>query len=723
MSVNSSSNIIIEKRENVQSPENIINELKKRNRLLENERKLRKIVEQKLRKELKSLKKSLKKYFNKDQIDFMSGKRVKWSNATIQKGIILKSKLGYKFYTRTFTKKYAPYPSSTTIHGRLKNYKIQPGILKFNIKVLGTKLNKLPKEHRSIGLLFDDKALIPSTQSDGPSNNYQGFTTLLPSEAIRKKEGENVRAKNSLVVLAVGMNIREKELVGLHYTAGCTDGNALKDFLLAIITYIETTQDIFVDWVGFDVGPSNQSFLKACGISLCGSNIEYFIQHPVRPNDKLFFKPDDVHNQKNIISGLRKNDFKFAPCLVELFNLNSSVISFKEVEKIYKQQQHCDMKAAKKLKQECIKPSNFETMREYVAYEVFSSDVWTAITFNDKKADINGKKNATASFLQVMSIFHSIVSNNKGWSRNDKEKYEEDIEFLSWFVDDFLSNIKTTSSLRCVPAMNMSIRSLIALSKMYFERGYEKVIPAWFLSNAIENIFSMVTSIFKKPSAVLMAQALRIISLQQFEFDSTTASYGWDETNPNSIDFLALLQEFVKDEKLNSNIDEEEVELLKISIDDEVSSSELYNTEITRNVFYIEMCKILIKVLNSISCKDCKKILIDDEMRETADNRLLREQKMGNFQYAELFYLSRNVERYFCRLEFIFQKLSLQLPAHHPTFASTFIMNANEVLVPEEHCITTTAKIISMFIAERLKLSLHRYMPHKALKSASKSLV
>lgn len=86
---------------------------------------------------LKTLRHSLSKYFNSDQMDGMCSKKVKWLNATVKKGLILKYKLGSKFYDTTFRKKYAPYPSACTLNSRIKELKMKPGILKFNIKILG----------------------------------------------------------------------------------------------------------------------------------------------------------------------------------------------------------------------------------------------------------------------------------------------------------------------------------------------------------------------------------------------------------------------------------------------------------------------------------------------------------------------------------------------------------------------------------------------------------
>lgn len=551
-----------------------------------------------------------------------------------------------------------------------------------------------------------------------------GLATLLPSEGVRKKEGDEVRAKNAFVVLAVGMCIREKELVGLQYTAGCTDGNAIKEFLFEIITYIEKVAKVPVDWLGFDIGPANQSFLNAVGISLTRGNKDYFIQHPVRTNDRLYCKPDEVHNIKNVMTGLRNNDYKFSKSQVEQLKLNSNLISFKEVKKIYNSQEKTDLKPARNLKQENIIPSNFEKMREKIAYEVFSPDVFTAIDFNDKNAAENGKKNATSAFLQIMSYFHNIVLDNTGWTRDNKDKFDEDIEYLSWLAEEFFPNIQCKTSLRCIPAISMSLRCLIDLSKIYFQKNYPKVVPAWFLSNAIENIFSMVTSIFKKPTAVTMSQALRVISVNQFEFDPTSANYSWDDTEVPSIDFIDLLKKFTDNENQQSSlqIDEETAKVPKITINDAVNVKDIFANELELNVFHCEVAKMLLKLKSSVKCVECQSSMIDSENIETTRSRLFDLKQNANREKTMAIKPSRSLWDYFLKLEFIFKRLCESTAASDASFSLNFNESANDLLVPNEHCYATTSKIISLFLKERLKLKLQCYLPHKSVKHSSRSL-
>lgn len=471
---------------------------------------------------LKKLSIKLAKYFGSDQMNVLMGKKAKWSNSTLRKALILRYKLGKNFYEKSYRKKYAPYPSASVLVGKIKNYQIAPGILEDNIKVLGEKLKDLPLHRRSMSLLLDDKAIMPGIRLNTTTNTYDGKCTLLPSKKICEKEGVDAVATNALVVLAVGTEVRHKVIVGFHYTASCTDGEALRDFIQEIVIKVENLAHALVDSAGFDLGPSNISMVNSMGINLTAGNRQYSIAHPNRPDDQFYLKPDDTHSKKNIISALRNNDIRLAECLVKKENLNSNKATFADVKKIYNIQQSKDLKIAKNLKYEIIKPSNFEVMRENTANQAHSIDVISAIEFFDKKAAEKDKNNASAFFLRQIHKFHTIITDRRGWSLGnsiEKAKYECDTQFLKYFIENFLPNVIFSARLKCINGVKMSIRCLLALSELHFERGCERVIPAYFLTDAIENLFSLVTNIFKKPNAITFPYALRIISLNQFDFD------------------------------------------------------------------------------------------------------------------------------------------------------------------------------------------------------------
>jgi hypothetical protein len=679
-------------------------------------------------KEFANLKSTLSKFFEPDQVQFMCGKQVQWSNSTVQKALMLKYKLGRNFYDETFRKHYAPYwPCSKTCENRIKDFKLIPGILKFNVNILGLKMEKLPVEHRTIGIIFDEKAIIPSQQKDFGINEYRGKVTLQPSENVCKKEGNEPLAKHSLVALGVGSPVREKELLGLHYTAGSTDGKAMKEFIFNLIIYVEENTGVKVQWIGMDLSPTNQSMLKACGISLTKDNIIFKISHPHRPYDWLYILSDIAHDEKNIVGFFRGCDVEIAQKFVEQFNLSSNKASFAFVKKVFEIQQDMDLKPAKKLKLEHLKPSQFDKMKQRIASDVLSSDVSSTIELMDKLSSNDGKKNSTAWLLQILLIFHNIIFDREGWTKDDG-KYQDVKEFLIWMADDFFPNLKFSNKLKCIPGVIMSIRSILEIAEENFKNGVPKFIPAHYLNDAIENIFSLVTQIVKKPTAKSIAEALRIISLKQFQFDPTKGNCGWDSTEPISIDLIGELKLFMDNSGAIEDIesdDDDDMPLVKI--DDEVTMISLFDNPVHRQVFYYETSKNFNQFVELIECRSCQNHLIDDSELKPAQSELLELRNViENFSYGtgELKHRpSADLMTFFLRLEFIFQKLQKCAKMESNKFKITFMENASQVFLPNEHCYSTTTTIISHFLENRRHIVLHKYLPHKSLKNASKSLI
>lgn len=133
------------------------------------------------------------------------------------------------------------------------------------------------------------------------------------------------------------------------------------------------------------------------------------------------------------------------------------------------------------------------------------------------------------------------------------------------------------------------------------------------------------------------------------------------------------------------------------------------------------MAKILTKVVKKVDCNDCKSILIDKDEFDTKYNRWLKDQEEILQQGIKI--PSRDAMRYFLRLESTFQQLVQIKSSHGVNFHTCFELCAHDILVPNEHCISTSSKIVSEFIKTRMRIKLQCYLPHRANKHASKSLI
>jgi hypothetical protein len=333
-----------------------------------------------------------------------------------------------------------------------------------------------------------------------------------------KKDPEcAILAKNMLVVMAAGFDSRVKLPIGVHLTAGCTDGNAMKEFIMECIFAVESIADVSVDFLCMDLGPSNCSFLKSLEISVSLGSDKFFITHPSDESRKLFIIPDMIHIMKNITSALRKRDVKISDSIVNQFNLSSNTASFTNIVKVYNSQQKYEFKLAKKLKFETIKPNHYEVMREKNSNQLHSISVATSIQLMDHKSRECGKCNATSWFLNVLNVFHEIITNKTGWTDGNQQKIESETEFLSWLLECFIPQINFVGyRLPSIAGLSIALKSVLTLNDLYLEMGISPLVLSRYLSNCVENLFSSVVQISSKPSALNMLYALRQISIELF---------------------------------------------------------------------------------------------------------------------------------------------------------------------------------------------------------------
>jgi hypothetical protein len=674
----------------------------------------------KLRISYDKLTKGLHKWFSKDQISIIEGKKfTKWSVQSIRKGLLAMHKCGTKFY-KILRKKFVPLPSYDTCNRKIANFKIQTGIIDFNCVMLNKKYEKISNAKRRIGLVFDEKAIVPGIQWDASNKKNIGKVTLKPSSNLMKKDPECEKlAKNMLVVMAAGFDTRIKLPIGVHLTAGCTDGNAMKQFILECIVAVETIGKVKVDYLCMDLGPSNCSFLKSLDISVSLSGEKYSFQHPLDEKRSVFIIPDIIHVFKNITSALRKRDILISDSLVTQFHLSSNIATFKNILQVYNKQQKYEFKLARDLKFETVRPNHFEVMKEKNSFNLLSQSVSTSIQLLDYNSQNCGKNNATSWLLNVLNILHEVILDKTGWSADEKEKMDTHTELFNWILDSFIPGIKFIGfRLPSIAGLSMALKSILKLNESYLNLEIYPMIMSRYLSNCVENLFSAVTQISSKPSALHMLYALRQISIEKFEIDSTTGNYSIDEIDKVEVNFIDILQQF--NGKEDDNSDNELTFIPLIQITDEVKWETLFTDIGDFNAFYCFVNESFHRSQIATKCAKCLSSLKNHEPYSGVARELssLRAKMKG---LPEILIANVAVD-YYLKLEFVFQKLRNFHDINHIQFAEFFLESASLIIFPEAHCKSLALTLSSSYVKDRVQSIVCR-LPHQSNKHASKSLV
>jgi hypothetical protein len=638
----------------------------------------------KLHAENSSLKKSLKKFLNEDQLKVINGaSHVVWSEETISKALALKVRCGNNALD-FISKHVIPQPSSRTIRRAVEDMKFEPGIQRLNLKLLKKKCENLADHEKFFQIVFDEKSITPGCYFDKSTKSHLGLSTLEATEAHLKKNPDAV-ASHVLAFQVVGLTTRYKEIASYELTAGATKGESLWNSLKNVIGACEEIGGVKIVLIGCDMNNDNISMLDQIGVAITSKKQDNFFIHPFDNNRVIFVKPDDVHNIKNMICGFREKNVKLENCLVSAHNLSSNIANFSDVVRIYDKQKDSTFKPCPKLTQKCIDPTHFDKMRENVNDQVFSAEVIQAI----KDDSIGEKTNSTAFFLECIQKFHKITY-GKGWHFD--EIYQEEIETLKFLLKLF-SNLKfiderdKTIFKRSQYASIVSIKTLIELSQFLFDNGASIVVPAYMLSNTIENLFSLAVARNKKQNAVQMKNTFKNITLSkhQEELLNFSGSYLLEEKENEKNEINVL--KFIKEEKQNAANLKPPVHITPentsfFAIPRTIEPTKLFNNSLEAMSFEKELKQFLGEVSASKICEMCNELLAGCESE--AKNLLLQ-------------------------LEYIFRLVSKQLSFTSDQFTDVFRDVSDHVDFPF-HCHLFKSFVQKKFLVYR------RNVQHKCVK-------
>lgn len=670
---------------------------------------------EKCQKEFKEYKDIVSKYVNENQLILMNGGKVKkWDDSTIQKSIVLKHLGGNKLIN--FLRNHViPVVSARSLCEIANGVSFHPGILHFNLKILQLLTEDFSGSQLRADIKLDEKSIVQGRDLDQSSSQYIGQVTLPVSNDL---------ASNAIVLLLTMCEIRIKIVIGLHFTGSSTDGILLKDFIFDTITAVETSTKIKIEALCCDMGPTNNSLVKAMGIEVKKFGRDFYVQHPVENNRKLRIVFDPVHNIKNLTNGLRKHNVKIDKKFVDLFNLKTPFACFADIENLYKKQCHMTYKPSPKLTKEVIAPNHFEVMHESTAYNLLDDSTIYALDFiftpglaNDVFSSHDNdestvKINTTSWFLKFLNRLSNLMI-KATWTKDNFQEYSD------WLLNVAVPILETIqfgkSHLKSTNGMILAIYSAIDLIKDFLDEGMKEFKIEWMSNNSIENLFSQVVHFSQKPSASQFIQAIKSISISKFMQEPLAVkNYKW------SVDNVAYCSNFLKiirESKIVNKNNEQNIDNIDIDfyIPDQISWTDLFKTKLEFNSFILRITNLMENFSKTIDCDNCKAKFFTYAYN-TADGQVLK-----LMHTKSCWELSDEVISFFMSLEYIFCRLKAILNTSHASFKSIFInIIFTEVSIDFEHCESVIKKLINFFLNFRLKLELQCRLLHKRNKFASK---
>ncbi|XP_011859791.1 PREDICTED: uncharacterized protein LOC105557210, partial [Vollenhovia emeryi] len=363
-------------------------------------------------------------------------------------------------------------------------------------------------------------SIKPGLQYDNSISAILGRPTMKLSSGA---DACNQLATHSLVFMLCGISTKWKQTIGYEYTA---NSFCPEEMVRKIMTIVEKAHanGIIIKVVLSDMGSQNRSWWRLLNITANKySKIQNYIQHPCNNEDKLFIMADSVHVFKNVACSLTAgNTFYLSDTLVEKYNLPHKEISITPIRDVYQFDQKDTLKLCPRLHEKAINPSHFDKMNVALSVGLLNNNVAAAILYHIDRKNIDYKHKSTAWFLSTIHKWFTIMTSRYeklALSHNNEKIYIETIMFLKEFIE-IVSGI-TIGNGTWKPFQSgliLCTQTVLDIQGEYLDKqNFKYLLVGRFTQDALENLFSTIRGRNSVPDAREFKQALRLISLSQFQ--------------------------------------------------------------------------------------------------------------------------------------------------------------------------------------------------------------
>lgn len=475
---------------------------------------------------------------------------MKWSNSTLTKSLKLKFSCGISGYNELLRQGY-PFLSIRTLQRRLENLKFDSGILHEIFSFLELKVASFGPHEKDCVLVMDEMAITPGTSYDTSLKKYFGNVTLPDHSGL---------ATHVLVFMLGGITSRWKQVVAYYFTSDSVNGDIFKNSIHQIF---EKTEDLGLNILSItsDMGPCNQALWRSWNIHAGRySQVKSSIQHPLKPNQKVYIFADVPHLFKNIKSMLITNKVIELPVdIVEQYHLPTNKVLASHFSDLLQHQSKNIFKLAPKLSEEDLLPTHFSKMKVSTSTNVVSHSVSSALKFLAEELN-KPEFLTTAWFLdQVEKWFYIMTSRHPSCalSKFNIEVYNDTIKFLEDFIILF-TKLEVGPKKVWKPSQTgaiISTSSILQLQSFLLgNKDYKFLLTSRFSQDCLENLFCILRSKQIVPNALQVKNNLKLICVSQYLKSASNSSYDNDEREFLSgfLDSLANKSETIYDEAVLS---------------------------------------------------------------------------------------------------------------------------------------------------------------------------
>ena len=292
----------------------------------------------------------------------------------------------YSFWSKTFS-----LPTPRSLKRSIQNLQIMPGLHDFIFEFLKIKVEKFPQLSKFCNICIDTASIksnlfymINRDEVIGFEDYGDGKKSILPAGEVA-------------VVMVKSTMDKWQQPLAYFLLNKSFDSEKSKCVILDCIYKLQSIGLIVLSLIT-DMGSDYRKMIKLLGVT---KEKPYFTVE----NQKIFYMFDPPHDIKACRNNFMENN---------IF-VNNNLIDWKWVQKTYEyDQNNLHYKLVPKLGVNHITPNNFQKMRVYLAVQVLSNTMASAIRTHVQLKNFTEDALHTATFIEYMDGLFDIFNSSGG---------------------------------------------------------------------------------------------------------------------------------------------------------------------------------------------------------------------------------------------------------------------------------------------------------------------
>lgn len=338
------------------------------------------------------------------------------------------------------------------------------------------KVSSFKEQNKYCVLCIDEMSIKANLFYDRTTDSVVGLAENEKNEKIFKP------ALSACLLMLRGIYSRWKQPVAYYLPHTTCPGTSLKNIIFETVEKVSST-GLNICVLTTDMGSNNIQLSNLLNVS---PDMPHFYV-----NDKqIMFMFDIPHIIKAIRNMLLKYDFV----------VDENVISWKFIVMFYEHDKQHPLRAAPKLTDAHINPSNFDKMKVKFATQVFSATVSASLNLYIRFGFLPAQAVYTADFIDRMDKLFDLLNSSHTIANKIYNRAFKGLEFQISFLQDCLNffdklevrtkkNINISHRIKFLKCIKISIKGLLILwTNLHLKGNYSYLFTRRLNNDDLENL-------------------------------------------------------------------------------------------------------------------------------------------------------------------------------------------------------------------------------------------